>query len=82
LLSELITPVKDFLVVLTGHHWLSKSLLALITWGIVYSITRLFDQKRGDQVVILKENLKSLNLSLVLGGVIIFIFYLINFLID
>lgn len=73
ILSELISPVKSFFA-LFGHHWIGKSVLALVFFGVLY---RLFS--KSDES--LDENSPWwLIASVVLSGLAIAVFYTLHFI--
>jgi hypothetical protein len=73
ILSELFSPVKNFFA-LFGHHWIGKSVLALVLLGVLYLAFSKSDE-------ILDENsVKWLIGSVVLSGLAIAGFYIWHFI--
>lgn len=73
--AELSAPFKAYLAQLTGHHWVTKSLAAAAAFIVFYFLL----QKLSESKNILKSVL-CLIACVVLGGLIIFGFYLWHFL--
>ena len=46
ILSELLPPVKGFFA-LFGHHWIGKSVLSLLAFGILYLLFARSDKQPG-----------------------------------
>ena len=36
--SELSSSVKQFLILVGGHHWVGKSILSLVFFGVLYAV--------------------------------------------
>ncbi len=75
ILTEISAPFKNFLVQLAGHHWAAKSLIATVAFVLLYLIFR--KARESDNVL---GGVWYVIGSVVLGGVIIFAFYLWHFL--
>lgn len=74
LLTELSVPFKDLLVRFAGHHWVGKSLVAVIAFSGIY----LLSQDKEESADVLKGAYAVVG-SVVLGGLIIFSFFLYSF---
>jgi len=76
-LAELfVDPIKNVLASMTGHHWVSKGMLAVILFAAVYGVcTFLVTDSRNDA----KPVYVAVG-SAVLGGLTIFLFYVWHFL--
>ncbi|OGG78483.1 hypothetical protein A3A36_01595 [Candidatus Kaiserbacteria bacterium RIFCSPLOWO2_01_FULL_52_12b] len=75
LLAELSAPFKTFLAQLAGHHWVGKSILAVIAFGVLYFFFRKSDESKG----IWGGVLLVLG-SVVVGGLIIVSFFYWHFI--
>ena len=73
--AELSAPFKALLAKLTEHHWISKSLIATLVFVIFYFMLKKSDDSRG-----MLGSVLFLIVSIVLGGLAIFGFYLWHFL--
>ena len=74
LLSEVSEPFKLFLVQVGGHHWIGKSIIATVAFIVLY----LLFIKSRESKSILGEVLFVVG-SVVLGGSIIFLFFVWHF---
>jgi len=74
LLSELSNSLKTFLTNITGHHWVTKSAFSLIFFIVIYL---LISKIINDEDV--TKQLKYTVIAVILGGLIIFVFYLWHF---
>ena len=75
ILAELSKSFKDFLTQLTGHHWISKSLISLIIFFIIYLSLRGIKPKLKDNNIYY-----TIILTIVLS-IIILLFFTIESLI-
>lgn len=75
LLTEISAPFKALLTQFAGHHWTAKSIIAVIAFLLFYSIFRNMNESND----VFKDVLYVVG-SVVLGGLIIFSYYLFNFL--
>jgi|SRR3989344_1858188 len=73
--AELSKPLKDFLANLTGHHWVTKGVAAAVFFVFLYFIIARSTEEASN---IKKETMYVL-WSSILGGLVIFIFYLWHF---
>lgn len=73
--SEISGPFMLFLKNLTGHHWVSKSILAVASFGVMYILFRKAEESQN----ILKSTYYVLG-SVILGGMIIFSFFIWHFM--
>lgn len=69
--GELSEGVKNILKALTGHHWITKSLLSLILFFGTY----IFVKKSDDKIDILRES-KRIFWVIILACAILFGFFL------
>jgi hypothetical protein len=74
LLSEVSAPFKSFLVMVGTHHWIGKSILAAIAFVLCYLLFRKSEESQS----ILKGALFVVG-SVVLGGLVIFGFFVLHF---
>lgn len=72
--SEISDPFMVFLKNLTGHHWASKSVLVIASFAVMYILFRKAEESQN----ILKGTYYVLG-SVILGGVIIFSFFIWHF---
>jgi hypothetical protein len=75
ILTEISAPFKNLLVELAGHHWAAKSLIAALAFALLYLIFR--KTQESDNIL---RGVWYVIGSVVLGGLIIFSFYLWHFL--
>ncbi|MBC8500398.1 MAG: hypothetical protein ISS25_03755 [Nanoarchaeota archaeon] len=73
--SELSKPFKSFLAGITGHHWVTKSVFSVILFVLLYFIFMKMLKETDD---VKKETYYVIG-SAVLGGLVIFIFYVWHF---
>ena len=74
--SELFKPFKTLLAAMTGYHWVTKSVLAIVLLGLIYfSLKRTIDDNRSDT-----NGVHVVVGSAVPGSLIIFMFYIWHFL--
>ena len=73
--AELSEGFKNALKAVTGHHWITKSVLAFVLFFAVY----LFVKKSDDGVDALAESWKVIWITL-LASLILFGFFLLEFL--
>ncbi len=73
--SELSAGFKAFLAGMTGHHWTSKSVLAIVVFALVYYY---FSTRKGNpnMHVDAMRTAKHVALAAVGAGILIFVFYL------
>ena len=74
IVTELSTPFKNVLIAIGGHHWVGKSLVAIVALGIAYVLFRKTDQTN------LPRNVYLVIGSVVAGGLTIFALFLWEFL--
>jgi|SRR3989338_4414420 len=75
LLSEISAPFKAFLTALAGHHWIGKSIVSTAAFALLY----LFFSRMEESENVLK-GVWYVAGSVILGGLIIFSFFLWHFL--
>lgn len=75
-LAELSTAFKTFLTSITGHHWTTKGIFALIFFALSYFILSYLFKETKDAW---KET-KNVAVTAILGGLIIFLFFVWEFL--
>ncbi|MBI2004967.1 hypothetical protein HYS79_02290 [Patescibacteria group bacterium] len=75
LLGEVSGPFKSFLVQLAGHHWVGKSGIAVVVFIALY--LALGKSKESEDIL---RGALLVALSIILGGLIIFVFFLQHFL--
>ena len=73
--TEISASFKSLLVGLTGHHWTAKSILAVVVFIVLYILFRKADESED----ILKSVFFVVG-SVVLGGMMIFSFFLRHFI--
>lgn len=70
--SELVPSFKTNLASLTGHHWVTKSVVSLIFFIAVYFLlSKIIKDSKNPLPLIIK-----ITITTILGGVIIFGFYI------
>ncbi len=73
--AELNTVFKDFLKNLTGHHWTSKGVIALVFFVVSYLILKQFSSTNNDS----KKMIDLVIISALLGSLVIFGFFAYEF---
>jgi len=73
-LAEISSPFKTFLTGITGHHWVTKGVFALIFFVVLYIL--LAKAKESENLI---KQATYVALSAILGGAVIFVFYLLHF---
>ncbi|MDO8520870.1 MAG: hypothetical protein Q7S52_02030 [bacterium] len=68
-------PVKDFLVSVTGHHWVTKGVFALVLFAIVYGACVFLTTDSRDNA----RPVYAAIWSAILGGLAIFSFFVWHF---
>lgn len=68
--GELCAPLKDFLKLLTGHHWITKSVLSVMLFFGSYFFIRCSEK----ELDVLKEA-KKVILFTILGIILLFAFF-------
>lgn len=76
--AELNAPFKNFLAGLFTHHWLGKGILSLAVFGIVYYYFSARARTSGKFDA--WKTAQHLSAAAVLGGLLIFGFYVMEFL--
>ena len=76
ILGELSNSFKTFLEDITGHHWVTKGVFSLIFFVIVYFLT----SKTVKDSVDLTYQIIYTIIAAILGGTIIFGFYIWHFI--
>jgi len=75
ILGELSKTFKDFLTSVSGHHWVTKSLVAIVLFLVLSFI---FSKSFKDEVDVWKE-VKLVSLITILGIILILGFYAWHF---
>ena len=75
LAAELSAPFKGLLVQLAGHHWVGKSVAAVAIFSVLYALCR---RMRESQNTL--QGAALVIASAVLGGIIIFSFFVWHFI--
>jgi len=73
--SEISAPLKSGLVILTGHHWTSKGVVLVLAFFLTYFLLR----KKEDASDIARS-VRLIIASVVIGGLMIFGFFLYDFI--
>ena len=73
--AEFSASLKNFLASVTGHHWVTKSVAAIVLYAAIYLIFMRLPEPRS----IKKEAMWAL-WSAILGGAAIFLFFVWHFL--
>lgn len=76
ILTEISASFKEFLTQLAGHHWTAKSLISVFVFMLLSLILK---NSLEDSGAILKS-VTTLFVSVVLGGLIIFSYFIWGFL--
>lgn len=76
LLTEIFPSVHEYLTKLTGHHWTSKSVIAIILFVLLSFIFKGSSQESSSVL----KSAKILVLSVVIGGLIIFSYFAFNYI--
>ena len=71
--SELSAPFKELLSSIGGHHWIGKSVLSLVFFGLLY----LFFSKVSDDRFTLKDTGLLIG-TVIVSGLAILIFYVLH----
>lgn len=72
--AELSKAFKEFLVSLTGHHWISKGVISLIFFMVAYFILAKYLKEKD-----IKKDAILVAIFTILGSLTIFIFYIYEF---
>ena len=74
--AEINTSFKDFLKLLTGHHWTSKGIISVIFFILLYFILKNFTpQKKEIVTVIYLVMITAIFCTLVIFGFFIYEFF-------
>lgn len=73
--AELSASFKTLVAQIGGHHWVGKSILSTVLFLVVF----LLFKKTNESSSVLKNSYLVVG-SVVFGGLIIFLFYLLDFL--
>lgn len=68
--SELSASFKQFLTSIGGHHWIGKSVLSLVFYGVLYGVF----SKLSDDTFSLKDTWLLIG-SVLVSGLAILVFY-------
>ena len=74
IVGELWAGFKSFLGSITGHHWITKGLLALVVFIVLYLVLSKLKETENTA----RGTVWSFSTAIV-GGVAIFVFYLIHY---
>jgi len=77
LAAELSAPFKAWLAGFTGHHWVTKSWVALVAYILVFGYLKLTVKSAAESQT--RASIFRLEMATVLGFVIILGFYLYEF---
>ncbi len=72
--TELSQKFKDLLTSVTGHHWVTKSIFAVI---LFIFLTAVFS--KSTEEISIKKEIQSVLWAVILGSLIIFLFYVWHF---
>lgn len=75
ILTEIFASLKSFLVSFTGHHWPSKGIITLVAFLLTYLIL-----SRKEESGNILKGVWIVAGSIVFGGLLIFSFFLYEFL--
>lgn len=75
IVAELSKPFKDFITGLTNHHWVTKSISALVLFIIFYAIFSNINESPN-----VKRGISAVIWSAILGGLVIFLFFVWHFI--
>ena len=75
--AELSADFKTWLAGFTGHHWITKSLLTLIVFGVFYGLFRLLGKSASE--IRTQRALIMLQAFIILGFLVILGFYIYEF---
>jgi amino acid transporter len=73
--SELSKPFKDFLVSITGHHWVTKGVFSLALFVLVYFLAAKTSSDSED----VEKQTNYVIFGTIIGSLIIFLFYVWHF---
>jgi len=71
--AEFFAPLKGWLAAFSGHHWVSKSIFAMLVYVVVMIVFFIFPQKNSDTG--LKRGLGVLFTFTILGTVALTLFF-------
>tara|TARA_Y100000310_G_scaffold317372_1_gene370195 strand:- start:2996 stop:3310 length:315 start_codon:yes stop_codon:yes gene_type:complete len=77
--SELSGQFKGFLADITGHHWVTKGVASLLFFAVLYIILSKISRDSTEPKDI-QKGVYYVIASVVVGGIIIFAFYIWHFL--
>ena len=72
--SELSSSFKELLASIGGHHWIGKSVLSLVVFGVLYGVFAMLGNDRFSL-----RDTWWLIATVVLSGLAIVIFYVLHF---
>lgn len=75
--SELYKPLKTLLALMTGHHWVTKSILAVVLLVLTYFLLKRRTTSSDKSDI---SGIYAVVGSGVAGGLIIFVFYVWHFI--
>lgn len=75
IIGERVKPFKDFLASLTGHHWVTKGAGAFVLYILLYALLARLVHDSDDT-----KPIYGAVLSAVTGGLVLFLFFLLHFL--
>ncbi|TSC81910.1 MAG: hypothetical protein G01um101420_693 [Parcubacteria group bacterium Gr01-1014_20] len=73
--AEFSEPFKNSLKAVTGHHWTTKSIFAVILFFLLYFV--FLKTKESTNI---KKSINFVLLNTILGGLALFIFFIWHFL--
>ena len=77
--GELSFSFKDWLTAFTGHHWITKSWLSVISFVVFFLLFKIFKQSADEKQT--KTALNILQIFIILGFIAILGFYFYEFFI-
>lgn len=75
IIAEISEPLKSTLTSLSGHHWLSKSLLSLLFFGVTLICLKISGYSKKQQVF-------SISVTFVLCSLVLFVYYSLHSLLS
>jgi hypothetical protein len=73
--SELSKPFKTFLADLTGHHWVTKGVVSLVLFVLLYFVMIKVKESKSPE-----HGIYAAIANAVIGGLVIFVYYIIHFI--
>ncbi|MEK9173405.1 MAG: hypothetical protein AAB594_02445 [Patescibacteria group bacterium] len=73
--AEFSEPFKNSLKAITGHHWTTKSVFSVIMFFLLYFV--FIRTKESENI---KKSINFVLLNTIVGGLVLFIFFIWHFL--